>query len=181
LPNITINDNYLDFKELTTEQFIEMFDKKEQLSYTEAAKKEERITNAEIIKSMRESTEWQPKRGDRVLVWDNNEKLSEERIFLAEIKGSYFPIVTVAIDCENDFKEEIEFETTEYKKMKPLPIEQPKETDFKTKVIELIEKRIELYQRCELDHLQNGDDHDAIEFRAIGNEFKSFLTQITQL
>ena len=107
---------FSNYPEITTEQFIQLFDKKE--------------------------TEWQPKRGDRVLVWDNDESKAEERIFLAEIKGSSYPIRTVASDCENDFKEEIEFETTEYKKMKPLPIEQPIETDFKTKVIELIENEI---------------------------------------
>jgi hypothetical protein len=114
LPNITINDNYLDFKELTTEQFIEMFDKKE--------------------------TEWQPKRGDKVLVWDDNNYC--ERIFLAEIKKSEYPIVTVHHHYEIDFLNDDVFSVVCFKYMKPLQAEQPIETDFKTKVIELVEKRI---------------------------------------
>jgi hypothetical protein len=101
---------------LSTDQFIELFDKKE--------------------------TEWQPKRGDRVLVWDDEESKARERIFLVELKGAEFPIVTVTIDTIDKFKNGHPFNITLYQHMKPLPIEQPKETDFKTKVIELIENEI---------------------------------------
>jgi hypothetical protein len=138
LPSLVESDD----TEITTEQFIEMFDKKEKLSYTEAAKKEERITNAEIIKSMNNPTEWQPKRGDRVLVWDNDEKLAEEIIFLAEIKGSEYPIITVHNADKKRFIIGETFSILTYKHMKPLQAEQPIEIDFKTKVVELIEKRI---------------------------------------
>jgi hypothetical protein len=170
-----------DYPELTTEQFVQIFDKKEKLTYTESAKKEERITNAEIIKSMREPTEWQPKRGDRVLVWDNDEKLAEERIFLAEIKGSIFPIVTVTFDYENDFKKENEFETTGWKHMKPLPIEQPKETDFKTKIIELIEKRIDESIKEMKSSSDEYDFQDALAWKIANNECGNLLNQIKEL
>jgi hypothetical protein len=165
-------ENTNDYPELTTEQFIELFDKKETeldkwLRETKAKnlsleelRDETNFLDTKFYNQVRRQlkvagtlyqhlfnlwnnqSEWQPQRGDRVLVWDDDEKLAEERIFLAEIKGSILPIVTVTFDYENDFKKENEFETTEWKNMKPLPIEQPKETDFKTKVIELIEGKI---------------------------------------
>jgi hypothetical protein len=65
--------------------------------------------------------------------------------------------------------------------MKPLPIEQPKETDFKSKVIELIEKRIELFKKFEKESLENGYEHNAIEYRVMYYQFSQFLEQIKQL
>lgn len=88
-------------------------------------------------------TEWQPKRGDRILVWDNEESSAEEKIFLVEIKGCKLPIRVVAPDEETKFLQGQIFSSSGYKHMKPLPIEQPKETDFKIQVIELIEENIE--------------------------------------
>lgn len=99
--------------ELTTEQFIELFDKKE--------------------------PEWKPKRGDRVLVWDDSEDLARDFIFLEYIKGSNYPYIVVSKSNEENFIKNIDFGTSVFKHMKPLPIEQPKETDFKSKVIELID------------------------------------------
>jgi hypothetical protein len=134
-----------------------------------------------LFNQWNEPTEWQPKRGDRVLVWDDDEKLTEERIFLAEIKGSILPIVTVTFDYENDFKKENEFETTEWKNMKPLQDEQPKETDFKTKVIELVEKRIE--ESIEKMKASSNDNsfQDALAWKIANQECGQLLNQIKQL
>ena len=153
LPNITINDNYLDFKELTTEQFIEMFDKKE--------------------------TEWQPKRGDKVLVWDDNNYC--ERIFLAEIKKSEYPIVTVHHHYEIDFLNDDVFSVVCFKHMKPLPIEQPKETDFKTKVIELIEKEHQKSLQLMDDAIYSKNYLDAHAYIFKSNVYKDLLKRIKQL
>jgi len=101
----------------------------------------------EFLKPVFENTstepkeEWQPKRSDRVLVWDNCEKDAVERIFLAEIKGIKYPIITVHLGQENFFIENQEFSTNNFKHMKPLPIAPTKpEKTFKEKVIELVEK-----------------------------------------
>jgi hypothetical protein len=92
-------------------------------------------------------TEWQPKRGDRVLVWDADDlQQQNERIFVGKIKGEKKPIIAVMLGYEELFLSGEKFCTCKYENMKPLPIEQPKETDFKTKVIELIEKRIDDYK-----------------------------------
>jgi hypothetical protein len=90
------------------------------------------------ITAENQETEWQPKRGDRVLVWDYSYQDPKERIFLSTDGHEDFPILAVRKSKEGKFKDKI----YGYKHMKPLPIEQPKETDFKTKVIELLEKRI---------------------------------------
>jgi hypothetical protein len=87
-------------------------------------------------------TEWQPKRGDRVLVWDSEGNDLKERIFLIKIESAIYPIITVGIKYGNEFNNGEKFGIECYKHMKPLPIEQPKETDFKNKVIELIENEI---------------------------------------
>jgi len=176
------NDYESDYSELTTEQFIELFDKKETeidkwLRETKAKnlsleelfkliantgetkfgdifcklKGGTAINKAQILfnqwnnpteESTKVEIEWQPKRGDRVLVWDNSEERAKIRIFLTKIEGSANPIVVVYNPDEESFLNNEEFDTTQFKHMKPLPIEQPKETDFKTKVIELIEKNI---------------------------------------
>lgn len=133
-----------------------------------------------LFNQWQKEKEFSPKRGDRVLVWEGNDD-PIERIFLAEIKGLREPIVVVNGGYEEEFKNNMPFESSQFMHMSPLPPEQPSETDFKSQVIELIEKRIEHYKQCELDHLQNGDDHDAIEYRAIESEFKDFLRQIKNL
>jgi hypothetical protein len=72
-------------------------------------------------------TEWQPKRGDRVLVWDDSEKNASELIFVTKIEGHNTPIVVVTPMCEKNFLEGKGFDTIEYQHMKPLPIEQQTE------------------------------------------------------
>jgi hypothetical protein len=154
-PVISRNDNFLDWTELTTDQFIEMFDKKE--------------------------TEWQPKRGDRVLAWDDSEDLAKDFIFLEYIKGSNYPCIVVSKSNEENFIKNIDFGTSLYKHMKPLPIEQPKETDFKTKVIELIEKNIKIRENSIKTNLEDKDyEYASINDRA-KHVYKNLLNQIKQL
>jgi hypothetical protein len=191
-------------EELSTEQFIELFDKKEtelekwlketkakNLSLNELEhlifelenrlfselKGSDFIEKAEFLfnqwnnpteESPKVETEWQPKRGDRVLVWDDDEE-PKEKIYLTYSDGERYPYRVVLVGFENEFKENKPFESCAYQHMKPLPIEQPKETDFKSKVIELIEKRHELL----FDEYKNKS--------AKLDELKYILNQIKQL
>jgi len=90
--------------------------------------------------------EWQPKRGDRVLVWDNLEDFTQERIFVTKIEGAALPILTVSDEYVLDFIDGIVFGVTAFKHMKPLPKEEVEEAkpepDFKQKVVDLIESEI---------------------------------------
>ena len=95
-----------------------------------------------LFNQWQKEKEFSPKRGDRVLVWDNNDD-PVERIFLAEIKGTSYPIVVVRLGYENEFINNGYFHTNCFMNMKPLPTEHPTETDFKSQVIELIEENIE--------------------------------------
>ena len=161
-----------DAKELTTEQFIELFDKKETeldkwLKETKAKnlsleelRDETNFLDTKFYNQIRRElkvvgtlyehlfnlwnnqTEWQPKRGDRVLVSNLNDN-EVELTFVTKIEGSHYPYVVVNPLSEDDFYNNLQFNTSCYKHMKPLPTEQSKEIDFKSKVIELIEKRIE--------------------------------------
>jgi hypothetical protein len=174
-------ENTNDYTELTTEQFIELFGKKEteldkwlkeikakNLSlekligfieyvptcpHNEVWRKLKGETNedkAQILfnqwnnpteESPKVETEWQPKRGDRVLVWENSEE-PLNAIYLETVIGCTQPFLVVDDESEESFLKGNEFDFVTYKHMKPLPIEQTEETDFKTKVIELIEKEI---------------------------------------
>jgi hypothetical protein len=125
-------------------------------------------------------TEWQPKRGDKVLVWDDNNYC--ERIFLAEIKKSKYPIVTVNYHYEKDFLNDDVFCVVCYKHMKPLPIEQPKETDFKSKVIELIEGEIndlKVYEKRQIEINEYYNNHSSVASRI--KFYNDLLNKIKQL
>ncbi|MCP5006662.1 MAG: hypothetical protein GY941_22375 [Planctomycetes bacterium] len=79
--------------------------------------------------------EWQPKRGDRVLVWDDHKENAVERIFLAEIKGVYYPIYCVA-DCHEDgFENGETFDLCCWANMKPLPTIDPAITELEEKIV----------------------------------------------
>ena len=229
--NVGYNESiFLNYTELTTEQFIELFDKKEteprkiigykapcnirqwaikkgdiikqqdSKSYTtklhsfvyiptEIAEtwepvfeqiefKEEML--GEIVPPSKVTiveTEWKPKRGDRVLVWDDVESAAKERIFLSEIEGSWFPIIVVAPNEEYKFIQGEEFLTSAYRQMKPLPIEQPKETDFKSK----FEAAIELIEN-EIKALENKRDYAAKDkLYQIASGLVSEIAQATKL
>lgn len=63
---------------------------------------------------------FEPKRGDRVLVWDDNESKACERIFLTEIKGSYHPFIIIYKPDEKKFLNGEKFEFMAYKNIKPI-------------------------------------------------------------
>jgi hypothetical protein len=149
--------------ELTTEQFVQMFDKKEteldkwlketkakNLSRWELQSEIDLImdkgvlmqlqgsnnyTKAQILfnqwnnptqESPKVETEWQPKRGDRVLVWENSEE-PLNAIYLETVIGCTQPFLVVDAESEEDFLKGNEFDFVTYKHMKPLPIEQQTE------------------------------------------------------
>jgi hypothetical protein len=200
--------------ELTTAQFIELFDKKETeldkwLKETKAKnfsldelniliencdediyyelKGEGIIEKAQILfnqwnnpteKSPKVETEWQPKRGDRVLVWDYSYQEPKERIFLSTDGHEDFPILALRKSKEGKFKDKI----YGYKHMKPLPIEQPKETDFKTKVIELIETKIndlKGYEKRQIERNEYYNNHSQVASKI--KVYNDLINQIKQL
>jgi hypothetical protein len=252
--------------ELTTEQFIELFDKKEtELDKWLKETKAKNLSEIEIYKllfsqkecpdniyidlknkfsvnsqkelseflfnqwnnpteeSPKVETEWQPKRGDRVLVWDSEGNDLKERIFLIKIESAIYPIITVGIKYGNEFNNGEKFGIECYKHMKPLPIEQPKkdkvaevayqyckklginntsysvdiiqsfingakwqleqpkETDFKSKVIELIEKRITICIES-IEEYKKLNSFSACEiWRNCKHENQELLKQIKEL
>jgi hypothetical protein len=77
---------------------------------------------ADLVIAQLEKQTFKPKRGDKVLVWDDNEDmLAVERIFLTEIEGSTYPYICVDQDCEEDFTNGKTFHNTSWINMKPLP------------------------------------------------------------
>lgn len=63
----------------------------------------------------------EPKLGDKVLVWDEDESKSEELIFLAKSEG-VFPYVAFSSPCDYErYKTGHSFGCESYKNMKPLP------------------------------------------------------------
>jgi len=134
-----------------------------------------------LFNQWQKETEFSPKRGEEVIVWNDNEEVLTKTIYLQNIEGAEYPILVVSTWDIEKFLEGRKFGFNCFKNMKPLPTELPTETDFKSKVIELIEKRIERYKECEKGSLEMSDEHDAIEYKAIANQFKDFLNQIKQL
>jgi hypothetical protein len=166
--------------ELTTEQFIELFDKKE--TEPHICKYCQAETTQDDETCYAKPTEWRPKRGDRVLVWDDDEKLAEERIFLVKIEGCKLAIRTVAPGEDTKFFKGEEFSSSGYKYMKPLPIEQLKETDFKTKVIELIEGEIndlKVYEKRQIEINEYYNNHSSVASKI--KVYNNLLNQIKQL
>jgi hypothetical protein len=209
--------NTLESVELTTEQFIELFDKKETelnkwLRETKAKNLKanelwneiarlpmdiskllegDSITNKTHYlltewsnlteESPKVETEWQPKRGDAVLVWDDSEDLALESIFLCNVEKAKLPIFTVTRSDEKEFLNNDIFSISCYKHMKSLPIKQPKETDFKTKVIELIEKNInDKQEKLKFVIDKNNLIYEAV-LESIVEIQKNLLKQIKQL
>ncbi len=73
------------------------------------------------MKTETENEIFTPKRGDRVLVWDNNEENAVERIFITEIEGAYNPCLCVAELSENHFLNGEKFYFSWFKNIKPIP------------------------------------------------------------
>jgi hypothetical protein len=74
-------------------------------------------------------SEWIPQRGERVLVWDDNESDAIERIFLSvlDIENLAHPICVVAKSNESLYLNGDKFSLQRYPHMKQLPKEEPKQ------------------------------------------------------
>jgi hypothetical protein len=126
-------------------------------------------------------SEWQPKRGDRVLVWDDENSEPLKAIYLETVIGCTQPFLVVAPECEEDFLQGYKVDFITYKQMKPLSIEQPIETDFKTKVIELIEKRIAICIESIEEYKKLNSFSSCEVWRNCKHENQLLLNQIKEL
>jgi hypothetical protein len=75
----------------------------------------------------KETIEEHPKRGNEVLVWDDNQRNAVKRIFLAYIEGIKYPVITVSNGDEELYKNGDMFGTYPYKHYK-LPTQKTKFT-----------------------------------------------------
>ena len=64
------------------------------------------------------------KRGDKILVWDTDEKYAQKRIALTYVDGAMYPVICVENDNEDDFINGKTFYTAQYTHWKPIPQEQ---------------------------------------------------------
>jgi hypothetical protein len=93
---------------------------------------------------------FKPKRGDRVLVWDDNEKNPIERIFLCEIEGVSKPYICVSTNTEKDFINGNTFVATFWTNIKPIPRKEiPKDTLVWVKMVEDDEWLLKFYSHFE--------------------------------
>jgi hypothetical protein len=67
-----------------------------------------------------EQTEWIPQRGEKVLVWDNDESNAVERIFLINIEFAKTPFRVVVTGDEDKFLKNQPFYVVGYNYMKQL-------------------------------------------------------------
>lgn len=135
-----------------------------------------------LFNQWQKELEFSPKRGDRVLVWDDDKSFDFERIFLTQIKGTQEPIYVVAKQSETSFIGGGMFYIETYEHMKPLPIEQPIETDFKTKVIELIEGKIndlKGYEKRQIGINEYYNNHSQVASKII--TYNDLINEIKQL
>ncbi len=75
------------------------------------------------IKDIEIVNEFNPKRGDEVLVWNTLEAGAISEIFLTEIKGSRNSYMCVSRSSVQNFKNDKLFEITAWKYIKPIPKE----------------------------------------------------------
>jgi hypothetical protein len=134
-----------------------------------------------LFNQWQQETEFSPKRGDRVLVWNDGKSFEFERIFLTKIEGTEEPIYVVAKQSETSFIGGGMFYIETYEHMKPLPTEQPTETEFKSKVIELIEKRIDVLSNLIPTNIQFELYATAHKNKESKEELSELLNQIKQL
>jgi hypothetical protein len=83
-----------------------------------------------------------PKRGDEVLVWDENESNQEKVIYLATIEGARYPIVAVNSSNEDRYITGQPFYVTHWTNMKPIPFDPKDErkAELKKQIAELQEE-----------------------------------------
>jgi len=75
---------------------------------------------AELVIAQLEKQTFKPKRGDKVLVWDNAEENAIECIFLTEIEGTKYPYICVTQSQEEKFINGYGFDIAFWKNMKPI-------------------------------------------------------------
>ena len=61
-----------------------------------------------------------PKRGDKVLCWNDFEDCAETRIFIAEIEGPMYPYHVVSQFYEQEYKDDLTFITVKFKHCKSI-------------------------------------------------------------
>lgn len=94
-----------------------------------------------------------PKRGDRILVQDYDEKSWIERIFITYIEGANNPVVCVAGYCEKEFNSGEPFDVNTWSEWKPIPEKEVLEVtledvakQFKVDEVRIVEKKGENYE-----------------------------------
>ena len=130
-----------------------------------------------LFNQWQKESEFSPKRGDRVLVWDESENEAEEAIFFDKIGKN---IIVFGDESEfDDFIVGKRFISDQFKHMKPLPTEQPTETDFKSKVIEFVDSVIKEHER----YLESkvGSHFQNTVSQIMNNQAKEILEKIKQL
>jgi hypothetical protein len=98
-------------------------------------------SNARIIE-LDHKPEFNPKRGDEVFVWDENESEPCKAIYLATIEGARDPIVSVHLIHEDRYRTGQPFAVTNWANMKPIPFD-PKaqrKAELKKQIAELQEE-----------------------------------------
>lgn len=177
-------------EEINFDQFKQMFDKQETppngVPFDEEKTKgtaDIHIGNETVVGNIFKNRKWQPKRGDRVLVWDDNEEVAKERIFLGYIKGAKCPIQVVSPIDDSRFLTDRPFDVIEYANMKPLPAEepQPEESDFKSKVIELVRRAICNAEQSKNIELEEKGYSQALAWQIKYEALSDILTQIKEL
>lgn len=174
-------------KNLTEIQIYELLDSEYNVSEKDylALKRIFKVENqTDLSKALfnqwQKEAEFSPKRGDRVLVYNNGGD-EENRIFVAKIENAVKPIIYVLPMDEQKFLNNKQFRVTNRDFMKPLPTENTTETDFKTKVIEYLEKRIKSHYDKTIEAKNANNFTNASFFSSYKSEAQEILEQIKDL
>ncbi len=73
-----------------------------------------------VIAKLEKQETFKPEGGDKVLVWDNEEKNAIERIFLCEIEGAELPYICVTKTSEDNFINGDIFNINAWTNIKPI-------------------------------------------------------------
>lgn len=112
------------------------------------------------FKTMENTTEkFKPKRGDKVLVWDDYEEYVEECIFLTEIEGAKYPYNCVSVGDEEDFINGYTFYNTSWTNIKPIP----EKEIAKDTLVWVKNHESSLWQQRFYSHFENGKHYCFIE------------------
>jgi hypothetical protein len=98
-------------------------------------------SNARIIE-LDHKPEFNPKRGDEVFVWDENESRKYKVIYIATIEGARYPIVAVHLIHEDRYRTGQPFDVIHWANMKPI-VSDPKaerKAELKKQIADLQEE-----------------------------------------